>query len=151
MDERKKKFAELLLKEGNPFQAALAVFPPEQLGDALQIAEQWAEDVEVKRYCEQIVKQVGDKAVLPAKETIVREVLALGRITDAEMRARLAAYRLIAEVCGYIEKPSPQVNVNQNNMYRVMQMPNHGTDEEWERKAVEQQQRLLEDARATKH
>lgn len=147
--DKKRKFAERLLQERNPYQAALGLFP--DTGDAMKYAIEWAESEEIKKICQEIIQRKGDDAVMPTKETIVREVHALGRIADAEIRARLAAYRLIAEVLGYIEKPQPQVNVSNSNVYRVMAMPEQQSEAEWEQQSIAQQRKLLEDARTTKH
>lgn len=90
----------------------------------------------------------GERAELPTKEKVLKEVLELGRSRTLTANERLNAYKLYSEMSGYTGRNSmaaPSVSVFAN---KVMYVPNQGTDAQWEQAAAKQQAQLVVDARA---
>lgn len=153
--QRKKLFAERYL--ANPqevYQAGVAAWPDDPR-EGLMIATVWPHDPEVQRYCNELHAN-GASINVPSRETIIQEVLDLGRTAaNAELAERLKAYELAAKMMGYIAPPQTNVN-NKTTLVnnRVMVVKDHGDANEWERKAKEQQKRLISNhdvSNPTKH
>lgn len=142
----KEQFATFLFQGFTPFVAAYKIWP-QDAGFALKISEQWRDDAYVQQ-CVATLKDIADAANKPPeKEALIKDIhSSIPRMRDED---KLKAYRLIAEMSGFIEKAAPpQVNIDQRTQVnRVMIMPDHGTDEEWEAKLAEQQDKLMHHAR----
>lgn len=145
--EDKKAFAKAWLQLDNPFQAALSLFP-DSAGIALQLAHLWINDPEVKIEKERLLNDGGAEAktVLPSKEKQALAVWALANDEKRPTEERLKAHRLYAELRSFIEKPAAAGGTNILNQ-GVMIIKDHGSDEEWERRASEQQQQLISPAK----
>ena len=113
----------------------------------LQAGAVWVRELDVLEMVKEFERNGEAEEDVASKDQITREVLALARNNMVETKDRLAAYRLAAELNGQIEKPGANINVAIAN--RVMMVTDHGTNDEWEAKAFEQQQRLLENASQT--
>src|SRR6266699_1837950 len=103
----KSAFAAALLRYPNdPFKAAQQVFPGgnDQLR-ALTAAQQWLNDPEVINLQAALIKEFGEENFLPSKLLLARRVFELGERERASQSERLAAFRLYAELRGFIEKP----------------------------------------------
>lgn len=145
-------FANALLKhpqdlEGR-FAAALSV--TSDTGKALVMANKWLDDPFVVAEQTRLLKGAdeGDLNFIGTKADFARELLTEARAQwDGETKIKF--FKLYAEVRGFIAKPDTNVNVQVNNN-RVMVVKDMGTDDDWERKA-QQQQRNLIDVSASRH
>lgn len=144
----KDAFAAALLRQPTePFRAALTVFGADNI-KALEAAQQWVSDIYVLSKQAELLETLGEDAFLPNKATLARRVWeAAESATDKKEKAVL--FKLYGEVRGFVDKGgntniSTNVTLNQN---RVMVMRDHGTDDDWERKASDQQMKLVSDAR----
>jgi len=139
----KERFAELSLREPEPFKVALVLFPNDT-SRALRIAAEWPNDPQVITLRQSFVdaEDDGETAFLPSKAELARLIWTLANRDDLppEVRdSRIKALRAYGDVRGFIEKPAIN-NVNNNTsvqVNRVMVVKTHGED--WERMAVEQQ------------
>lgn len=153
--EEKAAYAALLLKERDPFKAALQLFP-DNTNRALWVANHWPNDDEIKAEQTRLSNEEGDSFLLSKREFL----------QDIEQRMRGTVYpngtvipptpeeyaklaKLYADVRGFIEKPQTNVNVT-TNVNRVVEMPVFANENEWEAEAARQQRELLENAR-TRH
>lgn len=102
--EDKKAFAIAWLKQSDPFKAAVSVFGPTQAGKCLKIADEWPNDPFVIQYYNELLEEKGEEAFLPTKAAVARKVMetAEGFI---HVDNKLKAFRLYAEIMGYITKP----------------------------------------------
>lgn len=155
--KEKAEYAALLLKERDPFKAALALFP-ENTNRALWIANHWPKDDVVKAEQTRINAEIGEMGFLPGKGDLARDIWQRMQGTTLpngvtvpptpEEYAKLA--KLYADVRGFIEKPQTNVSVNNNITQRVVEMPVFASEGEWEAQAAKQQRELLDNAR-TRH
>lgn len=110
---QKREFAKLLLR--HPHKAhdhAFMVFPnAADTYRALEAADSWPADPEVKRIMTEIAAQVGPDAYLLSKEEAAREVLTIAQDDKVEMKPRLEAYKLYGELMGHLGKANTNVNV----------------------------------------
>lgn len=137
--EQKTAFAAALLRSpDDPFKAATQVFGDFQ--NQIQAATKWILDPFVKGEQLRLLTEKGEKAFLPSKEDQLKDIYMLAtKSIDEEIR--LKAHRLYAEIAGNIEKPgTANVTVAVQN---VMVVKDHGSDDEWEQKAIKQQKILI--------
>lgn len=143
----KDAFAAALLRQPNePFRAALTVFGADNI-KALECAQQWVSDTYVLSKQAELLEKLGEDSFLPNKAMLSRRVWeAAESATDKKEKAAL--FKLYAEVRGFVDKGGTNINTNVTlNQNRVMIMRDHGTDDDWERKASDQQLKLVSDAR----
>lgn len=145
--ELKKQYAmELLRNPTDPYKAALALFPnsPQK---ALAIFTNWREDPEIDELKKELVETFGDIGVLPTKAQVALKIYEVA--TDnprATVDEKLKAYKLYADVMGYIER-IPQAVINNNlTQNKVLVVKDHGTDDQWSRTIAAQQAKLVSDA-----
>jgi dTDP-glucose pyrophosphorylase len=137
----KKEFAAQLLRDnGDGFKAAFAVCGDDS-GMALQIARLWINDPFVVAEQKKLLLTSDAKTFLPTKEQQARDVYVLACDVKSDLKERLAAHRLYAEIMSHIEKPLVGQSVNVLNQ-GVMIVRDAGSNEDWERKALEQQRAL---------
>lgn len=154
--EEKAAYAALLLKERDPFKAALQLFP-DNTNRALWVANHWPNDAEVKAEQERLIGVDDGASFLPSKAELARDIwqrmqgttLPSGVVIPPtpEEYAKLA--KLYADVRGFIEKPQTNVNVT-TNVQRVVEVPVFQDESSWEAAAARQQRELLNNAR-TRH
>lgn len=110
---QKYEFAKLLLR--HPHKAtehAFMVFPSaSDTGAALDAAEAWPQDPDVRRIMAEIAAQQGADAYLLTKEETAREILTIAQADKVEMKSRLDAYKLYGEFMGHTTKSNTNVNV----------------------------------------
>jgi len=130
------------------FAAALSV--TSDTGKALVMANKWLDDPEVIAQQQRMTKGAdeGDLNFIGTKADFAREILKQAR-TQWDGETKLKFYKLYAETRGFIVKEGTNVNVQVNNN-RVMVVKDMGSDDDWERKA-QQQQRALIDVSASRH
>lgn len=155
-NQEKAAYAALLLKERDPFKAALQLFP-NNTNRALWVANHWPNDHEVKAEQNRLTKEGGEMSFLPGKAELASDIwqrmqgttLANGVTIPPTPDEYSKLAKLYADVRGFIEKPQTSVNVV-NNIPRVVEMPVFADESEWETEAARQQRELLENAR-TRH
>lgn len=98
MNTEKQRIAELLLKNKDPYQVALSLYPG-QYGKALQLADQWALDPEIEQLKNEIIENKGVPMPLSDAE-LAYEVLELARNTPFH-DDKIKAYALAAEIMGH--------------------------------------------------
>ena len=137
----------------DPFKVACGLFGADR-GKALEATTAWLRDPVV------IEARDSHRATHgPATLTITKEELATKVILFAEekfengnyrheSKDRLTAYKLYADIMGFIEKPSVAVNNNiqQNSLHVVMKTTDYGTDDQWEQSLKQQQTGLVQSA-----
>lgn len=140
--KRKKQFAHALLECDNlPGKAALIVFPESEFtGIALQLAQEWIRDPYVESETQRLLRETSGDGFLPSKSRQSLDLYALANDPKVDPDVRIKAHRLYAEMQGSIEKPiAGQTNIlNQG----VLIVSKHGTDEQWEKTAIESQRTL---------
>lgn len=138
-DDVKLRFAEAMLRFNNASQAAMSVIGDP--GKALRAAQTLPADPLVLEEMARLRDEKGESSFLPSKAELAREVLERARECKVpEDYERLM--KLYCNMMGHIEKPGTQVNVDARTQ-SVMIVRSHGSDEEWEKRAVAQQQNLV--------
>jgi hypothetical protein len=141
--EMKERFAEALLK--NPDNVNAAAFQIcDDPGVALQLAHKWFNDPELKAIQATLMEKNGLRSYLPSKDEQAKDIYAMAEDKKLDVEERLKAHRLYAEIMGNIEKPTNPTQVNVQTNLGVMLVPVAQNDEEWEKRAQEQQRRLTE-------
>lgn len=144
-NDLKPQYAAFLAQNPVPFEAALMLIPDNH-GMAAWVAVNWANDPEVLAERDRVRKEIGE-SLLPGKTELCEHVW--GMVTKGMFEDRLKAAKLYAELRGYIEKAAPAV-VNNTFSPKVIQVTNHGTNDQWE-DAAEKQQRELLSVASTRH
>ena len=109
--ELKRLFAaKWALQPSEPMQAALALGLGS--GDAGYIAVTWTKDPDVIEIKNGIVQANGLN--LPTKEDFALEILELGRSRSIEAKDRIAAYKLYADIQGYVKPIHVGDNIQNN-------------------------------------
>lgn len=143
--ELKKEFAYYLLKMPNePFKAALLVFG-QDTGRACLAVNEWLNCDDVLTEKKRLIDEHGEDYFLATRAEVARKVYELAEkayLTEDKLKG----YKLFCDIMGYIEKPGTTINNNLNE-YRVIEVVNHGTDDEWRAKLIDQQAKLISDAR----
>lgn len=142
---RKEQFAELSLRESDPFKVALVIYPNDT-GRALRIANEWPNDPQVKAIRQSFVEaeEDGETAFLPSKADACRLAWNIARDAEKFTEDRLKALRLYGEMRGFIEKPAAvQVNNQTNVAMRVLVVKDYGTNDDWETALRQQQKKLI--------
>lgn len=151
--EEKAAFAAMLLRESDPFKVALELYP-DNTNRALRVANEWPKDPEVLEIQRKLMGDSDNLSFLPSKAELARDIWermkgtpvnGVNIPTTAEEYTKLA--KLYAEVRGFIEKPQNNQNVTVV-VPKVIEMPTHGTDEDWEAAAAKQQRELLDVSRS---
>jgi hypothetical protein len=137
-DDVKLRFAEAMLRFNNASQAAMSVIGDP--GRALRAAQTLPADPLVIEEMARLRDEKGESSFLPSKAALAREVLEKVR-EYKNPEDYLNGMKLYCTMMGHIEKPGTQVNVDARTQ-SVMILRSHGDDEEWEKRAVAQQQKL---------
>ena len=147
----KKQFSMALFSvPGNAFKAACVVFP-DDISMACRYAVEWNNDPEVISEIERLkfesskTKEEVDLSI-PSKEDALRLAWEIADSNYEQGKDRVAALKLFAEIAGHMPDKTVNKNVNMSGtVNKVMIIKDHGTDEEWEEKALTQQ-RILANA-----
>lgn len=147
--ELKKLFAKAMLEcNFKPYDAARAVFTnPTDGMRAINASDNWPNDPIVKMEQARLIEDLGEESFLPSKVMLAREIYSMGQDTTASIGDRLAAFRLYSDLRQFVPRdkgPQVSLNIQQN---RVMVMPDHGSDDDWEKKLVDHQQKAIEHVR----
>lgn len=145
--EEKLKFAEAMISANmNPLEAGQLVHPA-NFNRAAQIASMWHNDAEVKSLIAQIKKAEQIETGVSEDEKYVEEKLKHIIENCPHADDRIKALDKLMELKGLSKKPQtgPAVQVV---IPRAIEVPTHGTDEEWEAAAAKQQRELLNVSRS---
>jgi hypothetical protein len=145
--EEKLKFAEAMISANmNPLEAGQLVHPA-NFNRAAQIASMWHNDAEVKSLIAQIKKAAQAETGVSEDEKYVEEKLKHIIENCPHADDRIKALDKLMELKGLSKKPQtgPAVQVV---IPRAIEVPTHGTDEEWEAAAAKQQRELLNVSRS---
>ena len=147
--QRKRLFAESLLKcPSDPFSIALKLFGSDT-GGALRAAQEWPGDLDVIAYQKELIELEGEEAFLPSKSEALRLVWKMAEGKQACSTEQLTAMKLYAEMRSFIPKVAvAPVTVQQNS---VMVIRDHGSDEDWQAAAMAHQRRIKADVIASEH
>lgn len=146
LNNLKREFAYALLKNPSScLDAALAVFPFDT-STALKVSDIWPNDPMVVRYQHEILQQEGEEQFLPSKTEFLTKIWDRinqpNPITDNDEFVKLAT--LYGKARGFIEEKGTQAtSINIGESAKVMIVTNAGTDDEWQAKAIANQQKLL--------
>lgn len=141
----KKLFAAALVREpGNPFKAAMSVFP-DDVGSALLYAPQWNIDSEVIAEMNKIEEESELIDIIPTKKEAALLAWTLANNDWLKGKERVDALRLFSEIAGHMPDKTVNKNIkNDNAVNRVMIVKDHGEDDEWELKLATQQKGLID-------
>lgn len=145
--EEKLKFAEAMISANmNPLEAGQLVHPA-NFNRAAQIASMWHNDAEVKSLIAQIKKAAQAETGVSEDEKYVEEKLKHIIENCPHADYRIKALDKLMELKGLSKKPQtgPAVQVV---IPRAIEVPTHGTNEEWEAAAAKQQRELLNVSRS---
>ena len=145
--EEKAAFAQAMISANmNPLEAGQLVHPA-NFNRAAQIASMWHNDAEVKAMIAELKKAEIALAGVSEDERYVeeklKEIIENARFPDD----RIKALDKLMELKGLAKKPQtgPAVQVV---IPRAIEVPTHGTNEEWEAAAAAQQRELLNVSRS---
>lgn len=146
----KMAFAEAWLRNPRNAYAAALTLTGKDTFAAMQIADKWVLDAEVKHFKEQLIDEHGEEHFLPSKSEMIRDVLYRAESSPVD-DSYVKLMKLAADMRGFIEKPGLTINNNTQTNNRVMVVPvgrlnDDGTidSHEWEQRAVEQQHVLTQ-------
>ena len=141
--ELKQAFAKMILRDVDPFEAALKLFP-ENTNRALRVAHEWPkckEVLEIQNDFSVEGERIHSKEELRAEQINILRKIAKDDLCEPEERIKAA--KVIGELAGLIEKPQTNINANvQNISNKVMVVKENGNDAEWEEKLLQQQKVL---------
>lgn len=143
----KKRFAaEQLRQPGSEHHIVLTLIPdnPDVAMHALSV---WRNDPVVIRERLRLEQEYGERAELPSKETVLKEILGLARKDNFTVNERLNAYKLYSEMQGYSGRTANTATSVSIQANKVMYVKDHGPDQSWESRAETQQQNLVNAAR----
>lgn len=145
MDNTKSKaaYAAFLLQERDPFKAA-CLLCPDNTGQALWYATNWANDEEVVAEMNRLRSDAKNVAAIASKFDLARFYWDLANNEKIDPKDRIAAAEKYGAVAGiYDPKANTTTNINVDAAPRVMVVKDHGTNEEWAQKAAKQQRELV--------
>lgn len=146
--ELKKAFAKaLLFNPNNPFQAAKSVTEGD-VQAAMGLSTHLVYDKEVLEFKKELIEERGADAFLPTKADMFSEVWRRANNTeDNDQFVKLA--HLACDIRGFKEAPARVIVNNTNNeisVNKVLVIPmREGSDANWEKQLMAQQQALITD------
>ena len=144
-DDLKQAYAlQLLLCHGDAMQAARAICT--DLSYSLFIAERWPTDLAVMRYKQELIAEHGEAFFLPSKYDVAHMLMQSAERSITQ-DGRLKALKLYAELMDMLQKPGVVIDNSTNTTNKVMVVERYGNNEEWEQAAIEQQRKLITNAR----
>lgn len=146
VDKQKEAFGVALGQfPGDAWKAALSIFG-EDTGKALTASQYWINDPIVIKAKNEYIENNGKALNLLSKEELAIKILALADTTTNDFRDRMNGYKLYAELMDFMPKVNnTQINDNRtmNVTNKVMLVPTHSTNDDWESKLLAQQEKLI--------
>ena len=145
--EEKAAFAQAMISANmNPLEAGQLVHPA-NFNRAAQIASMWHNDAEVKALIAELKKAELAEKGISENEKYAEEKLKEIVENSSFPKDRIDALGKLIDIWGLSKKPQsgPAVQVV---IPRAIEVPTHGTNEEWEAAAAQQQRELLNVSRS---
>lgn len=145
--EEKAAFAQAMISANmNPLEAGQLVHPA-NFNRAAQIASMWHNDAEVKAMIAELKKAELAEKGISENEKYAEEKLKEIVENSSFPKDRIDALGKLIDIWGLSKKPQsgPAVQVV---IPRAIEVPTHGTNEEWEAAAAAQQRELLNVSRS---
>lgn len=146
--QMKTLFAMALIRTpGDPYSAAFAIFPSEDVSEASEAAKRWPLDPFVLSEMERL-KEEGFNVNLPDKQGQAFDVYKLATDTNNSTEDRIKAHELFAKIMGNIERPTVNNGIiNNSNKVMIVRMPTHAdgsdySEDEWEAQSALAQKTL---------
>lgn len=140
----KKRFAEeLCYSLANPMAAASRVFGdfPQNYTVNAWIAHNWPNDPIVAAEVRRRYAEDPDAYATP-RELVAARLLDWADSPTLTPDEKIKALKLYADMRGYIAKPGLVANIVNDNR-RVLVVPSHGSEDDWEKRAIAQQAKLI--------
>ena len=145
-DDLKREFALRLLEARGDAHAAALRVEPHDVATRLFLLTECPTDPIVLNEMDRLIAERGHAAFLPDKHALAAAIFERANKSKSADDA-FKGFKLYADVMGYIEKPGTTINNNSVTDNRsVVVVRDFGSDDDWERKLVAQQTRLIEDA-----
>lgn len=148
--KNKREFARQWFLTGSPKIAAHRVFPDDWKDGQRRMTAigEWVHDPLVAKLVSEFQEETQETSEypVPTKTELVHTIMVQSAEFDPE--AKIKGWRLMAEMLGYIEKPSTNITNVQQSIDRVMEVQVFGSNADWERQCEAQQAKLIEAARA---
>jgi len=136
------KFAELTLQyPDQPLLAVQKLFPDKSEEWQFRCSSSWnvRPDVKLLRY--ELVEKRGFGKYLPKKEDIASEILKMAREANKHSE-KLASYKLLCDIMGFIDKAGSNVTINNTVNNRVMEVPLISNKEDFNADMAKEQEQL---------
>lgn len=123
-------------------------------GAALRMTKDWPQDPDVIEEC----VRIGNSGVtVDEREKLKKEaidiLMKIARDDKKFTEDRIKALKEVGVISGIVQENKTNINVNNNTLNvtqnRVMVVKDHGSDEDWELAALQQQERLVNESTAT--
>lgn len=99
-------------------------------------------DPVVNEEVERLLAEYGHEHFLPGKHELAAKIYDVAEAAS-DTDDKVKALKLYADVMGFVEKPGTVVNNNlSQTVNKVMVLRDHGNEETWEARLIEQQRRL---------
>lgn len=153
--ELKRVFGEIWAQfPDDPYKAGLRTFGG-NIGHALHAMSNWVTDPFVIECRDNYASKNGEpKIKILSKEQLLKKIEdtleALDPVTGRALVSvddKIKAFKLYADIAGYIVKPDSNINLTKNVDNRVLVLVDHGSNGQWEESLQKQQRKLLSDAR----
>lgn len=143
-DSLKPKYAEYLIETNDPFAAAQRLVPNDT-GRALWCATNWANDPEVIDAVNDVKATSDSVNRIATKYDLAQLYWDMANDEKIEPKDRIAAAEKFGAVAGiYDPKQTNNTNINVDAAPRVMIVKDHGSNDNWEVKAAQQQRKLTQ-------
>lgn len=141
-DDQKREFALRYLEyRRDASKAASRLFPYDIAARSAAVID-LPYDPLVNETIDELITKFGHEHFLPGKHELAAKIFDVAE-SARETDDKVKALKLYADVMGYVEKPGTVVNNNlSQTVNKVMVLREHGSEEEWEARLVEQQRRL---------
>jgi hypothetical protein len=147
LDAKKREFAKHLIRRPNePFKAAAYIYPDQaNIGNRLIVAHDWPNDPIVIMEMDRLLMD-DTVSIMPTKNQIAFEVYSVG-MKSSDDEVKIKALKLYCDINGHTSTNNT-INIQNNNktvgtQNSVMLIKDHGTNENWEDRLLEQQHKLL--------
>ena len=140
-DERDAFALAFLRHNGNAYAAARELFPGD-VSRAIIVSETYPREAGFQDRLAAVKRTADEDEVLPSKAMLAEELWNIGTAAIHDVKDRLAALKLYADIRGFVKRPEPAQPANiTNNTQNVLVVPAHGNG--WESAAIDQQAKLI--------
>lgn len=141
-EDRKRDFAYTWLMYPDEPEIAAREVAGDNVTALLAIRSKWVSDPVVLQHRKELIAIHGEEHFLPTKADIARKLLdEIDAAVDPEVKLKF--YKLYADIRGYTQKDTVNINNNVITQNKVMLVPTAQNDEDWETKLANQQSQLM--------